>query len=63
MARETCLNSPFERVLQTYTVPLAAFEGGGAAPKAEDVRAVRVLIGGEEGGALYVDRLGFVAAP
>ena len=57
------LKSPIERVLQTYTAPLTAFEGVDDATGIEDVQLVRVLVGGASGGAIYLDALGFTAAP
>ena len=53
------LPTPFERVLQTYDLPLAAFQQ--ADPRFDPARlaAVRFRFDGRAGGAVYLDQVGF----
>jgi hypothetical protein len=46
---------PEEVVLQTFTVPLAAFEGTAVEPA--DLTSVRFAFAGDEGGAVYLDEV------
>lgn len=55
------VQTPYERVLQTYVLPLSAFQAADAAFWPEEVTAVRFIFTGEEGGALYLDEVGFLA--
>jgi hypothetical protein len=54
------LETPFERILQTYTLPLAAFQQTNTAFQPEGIQAIRFFFDGTEAGALYLDQLGFV---
>ena len=54
------LETPFERILQTYTLPLAAFQQTNPAFQPAEIRAIRFFFDGTEAGALYLDQLGFV---
>lgn len=57
------VTSPYERVLQSYVLPLAAFQVDGTPFQAAEVRSVQLLLESTQGGAVYLDRLGFIAAP
>ncbi|MAT99717.1 MAG: hypothetical protein CL608_21465 [Anaerolineaceae bacterium] len=54
------VQTPYERVLQTYVLPLSAFQTVDAAFQPEQITAVRFLFVGEQGGAVYLDEIGFV---
>lgn len=51
--------TPEEVVLQTYTLPLAAFQAANPAFQPDQLHAIRFLFDGREAGALYLDEIGF----
>lgn len=53
------LHTPFERVLQTYAVPLAAFQTADPAFRPGKVSVVRLEFVGPDGGWLFLDDVGF----
>lgn len=53
------LSTPYERVLQSYQLPLAAFAGQDLAFDAGAIRAIRFLFDGAAGGKAYLDQVGF----
>jgi dienelactone hydrolase len=55
------LVSPFERVLQTYTLPLATFQVANPAFRPDDLQVIRFRFGGNTAGAAYLDQVGFCA--
>lgn len=55
------LETPFERVLQTYTLPLSAFQQANPAFPPEAIQVIHFLFDGTEAGAVYLDQVGFVA--
>jgi hypothetical protein len=54
------VQTPYERVLQTYVLPLNAFEATDPAFQADQLTVIRFLFDGPEGGALYLDEIGFL---
>ncbi|MCA9970092.1 MAG: hypothetical protein KC425_07750 [Anaerolineales bacterium] len=56
------LQTPYERVLQTYVLPLAAFQAADPAFQPEQITAIRFLFEGAQGGDLYLDEIGFTSA-
>jgi hypothetical protein len=55
------LQTPFERVLQTYVLPLQAFQAADPDFQPDQLTAIRFMFGGEQGGAVYVDDVGFLS--
>lgn len=55
------LETPYERVLQTYTLPLAAFQAADPAWQPAAVQTIRFRFDGAAAGAVYLDQVGFVA--
>ena len=54
------LETPFERVLQTYTLPLSAFQEANPDFDAAAIQVIRFFFVGTEAGAVYLDQVGFV---
>jgi hypothetical protein len=54
---------PEEVVLQTYTLPLSAFQAVNPAFRPEQISAIRFLFAGETAGAVYLDEIGFCPRP
>ncbi|MBK8905293.1 MAG: hypothetical protein IPM53_29190 [Anaerolineaceae bacterium] len=54
------MQTPFERVLQTYVIPLAAFQTADPAFQPDRITAIRFIFMGEQGGAVYLDEIGFM---
>jgi hypothetical protein len=54
------VQTPYERVLQTYVLPLSAFEATDPAFQADQLTVIRFLFDGPEGGALFLDEIGFL---
>jgi hypothetical protein len=54
------LETPFERILQTYTLPLATFQQTNPAFQPDEIQAIRFFFDGTEAGALYLDQIGFI---
>lgn len=54
------LDTPFERILQTYTLPLSAFQKANPDFNAAAIRVIRFVFDGKEAGAAYLDQVGFV---
>lgn len=54
------LETPFERVLQTYTLPLSAFQQANPAFNPGAIQVIRFFFAGTEAGAVYLDQVGFV---
>ncbi|MBK9054666.1 MAG: hypothetical protein IPL78_28290 [Chloroflexi bacterium] len=54
------LETPFERVLQTYTLPLSAFQEANPDFDAAAIQVIRFFFTGTEAGAVYLDQVGFV---
>jgi hypothetical protein len=46
-------------VLQTYILPLAAFQATNPDFQPDHLRAIRFLFDGREAGAFYLDEIGF----
>lgn len=57
------MQTPFERVLQTYVLPLATFQAAEASFQPDQITAIRFIFPGEQGGALYLDEVGFMDDP
>ncbi|MFO7681767.1 MAG: hypothetical protein R6X34_17120 [Chloroflexota bacterium] len=55
--------TPEEVVLQTYTLPLSAFQATAPSFQPDQLRAIRFLFDGREAGALYLDEIGFSPQP
>jgi dienelactone hydrolase len=53
------LASPYERVLQTYTLPLSAFQATNPRFQPGQLRAIRFVFDGATAGAVYLDQVGF----
>lgn len=53
--------TPYERVLQTYTLPLTAFQQANPAWQPDQIQAIRFRFDGIAAGAVYLDQVGFVA--
>ncbi|MBK8989238.1 MAG: hypothetical protein IPM39_24770 [Chloroflexi bacterium] len=51
--------TPEEVVLQTYTLPLAAFQLANPSFQPDQLRGIRLLFDGREAGAVYLDEIGF----
>jgi hypothetical protein len=54
---------PEEVVLQTYTLPLSAFQAVNPAFRPDQISAIRFLFAGETAGAVYLDEIGFRPQP
>jgi dienelactone hydrolase len=54
---------PEEVVLQTYTLPLSAFQAVAPAFQPGQIQAIRFLFAGEAAGAVYLDEIGFRPQP
>lgn len=54
------VQTPYERVLQTYVLPLSAFEAADSTFQPDQIMAIRFIFVGEQGGALYLDDIGFM---
>jgi dienelactone hydrolase len=54
---------PEEVVLQTYTLPLRAFQMANPAFRPDQLTAIRFLFAGDTAGALYLDGIGFSPQP
>lgn len=54
------VQTPYERVLQTYALPLSAFASADSAFQPDQITAIRFIFIGEQGGALYLDDIGFM---
>lgn len=54
---------PEEVVLQTYTLPLSAFQEANPAFRPEQIDAIRFLFAGETAGTVYLDEIGFRPQP
>ncbi|MBP7593944.1 MAG: hypothetical protein KBA85_20240 [Chloroflexi bacterium] len=52
--------TPEEVVLQTYTLPLAAFHAANPDFQPDQLRAIRFLFDGDRAGGLYLDEIGFI---
>ena len=52
--------SPYERVLQSYVLPLSAFQTAESAFQADQLTSLRFVFAGEQGGAVYLDDIGFL---
>lgn len=50
-----------EVVLQTYTLPLAAFQSANLAFQPDKLQTIRFQFAGDAAGAVYLDEIGFVA--
>lgn len=53
---------PEEVVLQTYTLPLSAFQAVNPAFRPEQISAIRFHFAGETAGAVYLGEIGFIPA-
>lgn len=51
--------APEEVVLQSYTLPLAAFQAANPALRPEQIQTIRFSFAGETAGAVYLDAVGF----
>ncbi len=51
--------TPYERVDQTYDLPLSAFMAANPNFRPETLTAIRFLFDGEAGGKLMLDEIGF----
>jgi hypothetical protein len=51
--------TPYETVLQTYTIPLTAFQEVTTTFDPAALRAIRFFFNGETAGAIYLDQIGF----
>lgn len=60
---EIGLETEFERVLQTYTLPLTAFQEVNPAWLPGAIESIRFLFDGTSAGALYLDQVGFARTP
>lgn len=60
---EITLESPVERVLQTYTLPLDAFRAVNAGLEDAAIQEIRFVFDGTQAGAVYLDDVGLVVAP
>lgn len=54
------VQTPFERVLQTYVLPLSAFQAADPNFQPDQITAIRFIFVGEQGGAVYLDEIGFI---
>ncbi len=54
------VQTPFERVLQTYVLPLAAFQAIDPSFQPDQITAIRFIFMGEQGGSVYLDEIGFM---
>lgn len=54
---------PEEVVLQTYTLPLSAFQEANPAFQPDQISAIRFHFAGETAGAVYLDEIGFRPRP
>jgi len=54
------LETPFERILQTYTLPLSAFQKANPNFNAAAIQVIRFFFDGIQAGAVYLDQVGFV---
>ena len=54
--------APEEIVLQTYTLPLAAFQAANPALQPNQLRALRFIFEGDRAGAIYLGEVGFAPA-
>ncbi|MCL4262906.1 MAG: hypothetical protein KJ069_06810 [Anaerolineae bacterium] len=55
--------TPEEVVLQTYTLPLSAFQSANPAFRPDQLIAIRFLFAGDADGAVYLDEIGFSPQP
>jgi hypothetical protein len=55
--------TPFERVPQTYDLPLAAFQQANASFQPGTLTSLRFTFSGSEGGDVYLDEVGYRRAP
>ncbi len=53
------IQTPVEVVLQTYTLPLAAFQAVDPAFQPQRLTGIRFIFEGQQGGELYLDDIGF----
>jgi hypothetical protein len=56
------ITSPVERVLQSYVLPLAAFQAAEPTFQPEQLIRIRFVFVGDEGGALYLDEIGWLTS-
>jgi hypothetical protein len=54
------LETPYERVLQSYTLPLTGFQQANPAFQPDEIQAIRFFFDGTKAGAVYLDQVGFV---
>jgi len=54
------VQTPVERVLQTYVLPLAAFQSANPAFQPDQITSIRFIFLGEQSGAVYLDEVGFL---
>jgi dienelactone hydrolase len=55
------VETPFERVLQSYVLPLSAFVVVDPALQPVDLALIRFIFSGQQGGSVYIDDIGFLA--
>jgi hypothetical protein len=53
------LTTPYERMLQSFEIPLAAFEAANPEFDAQQTQVIRFRFNDEVGGKMYVDEVGF----
>jgi hypothetical protein len=56
------VETPYERVLQSYVLPLSAFQVADPVFQPDQLTALRFIFDAEQGGAVYLDHIGFMNA-